>query len=52
MRTLLEGGETGVCGTCTDARELADGELVEGARRSTMDELSDWTVWAHRVLVF
>lgn len=48
----LEGGETGVCGTCMDARGLAAGELVEGARRSTLDELSDWTVWADKVLVF
>lgn len=49
---LAKGGETGVCGTCMDARGLANEELVEGARRSTMDELTDWTLWADRVLVF
>ena len=48
----LKGGETGVCGTCMDARGLVDDELAEGARRSTMDELTDWTLWADRVLVF
>lgn len=47
-----KGGETGVCGTCMDARGLTDDELVEGARRSTLDELTDWTVWADKVLVF
>jgi len=48
----VKGGETGVCGTCMDARGLADEELLEGARRSTMDELTDWTLWADKVLVF
>ena len=48
----LHRGEVGVCGSCMDARGLADSELVQGARRSTMDELTDWTLWADRVLVF
>lgn len=48
----LKGGETGVCGTCTDARGITADELVEGARRSTMDELTEWTIWADKVLVF
>lgn len=46
------GGEIGVCGTCMDARGLADGELAEGTRRSTLAELAEWTVWADKVLVF
>ena len=46
------GGEIGVCGTCMDARGIADGELAEGTRRSTLDELSEWTRSADRVLVF
>jgi uncharacterized protein involved in oxidation of intracellular sulfur len=46
------GGEIGVCGTCMDARGITDTELVEGCRRSTMDELTDWTQHADRVLVF
>jgi len=45
-------GEIGVCGTCMDARGLGDSDLVEGARRSTMDELTDWTLWADKVVVF
>lgn len=46
------GGEVGVCGSCMDARGLEDADLVEGARRGTLEELADWTLWADRVLVF
>jgi uncharacterized protein involved in oxidation of intracellular sulfur len=46
------GGEIGVCGTCMDARGLTDEDLGATARRSTLDELAEWTVWADRVLVF
>ena len=46
------GGEIGVCGTCMDARGIADDELADGCRRSTMDELTEWTQQADQVLVF
>lgn len=46
------GGEIGVCGTCMDARGIDDVELAEGCHRSTLDELTDWTQTADRVLVF
>ena len=46
------GGEVGVCGTCMDARGITEVELAEGCRRSTLDELTDWTQAADRVLVF
>ena len=49
---VRRGGEAGVCGTCMDARGMTDGELIAGPRRSSMDELSDWTMAAERVLVF
>lgn len=42
----------GVCGTCMDARGLAETELTEGAKRSTLVELTDWTAWADKVIVF
>jgi uncharacterized protein involved in oxidation of intracellular sulfur len=42
----------GVCGTCMDARGIGDGELVAGAHRSTMEELTAWMRWADKVLVF
>ncbi|MBI2221007.1 MAG: DsrE family protein [Acidobacteria bacterium] len=49
---VRQGGAVGVCGSCMDARGLTDGELVDGAHRSSMDELTRWTVSADRVLVF
>ena len=47
-----KGGEIGVCGSCMDARGIADADLAQGTRRSSMDELTDWTRDAERVLVF
>lgn len=47
-----QGGETGVCGSCMDARGLTDAELTAVARRSTLEELTEWTLWADKVLVF
>lgn len=46
------GGEVGVCGTCMDARGIPVEELTEGASRSTLEQLTDWTVWADKTLVF
>ena len=46
------GGGVGVCGTCIDARGIHDNDLVEGVHRSTMDELTAWTQWADKVIVF
>ena len=45
-------GAVGVCGTCMDARGMAETELAEGTHRSTMDELTTWTQWADKVIVF
>jgi uncharacterized protein involved in oxidation of intracellular sulfur len=45
-------GEVSVCGTCMDARGIADDRLVEGARRGSMDVLTEWTGSADKVLVF
>jgi uncharacterized protein involved in oxidation of intracellular sulfur len=45
-------GEIGICGSCMDARGLQDADLVQGSRRSSLEELTDWTLWAARVLVF
>ena len=48
----MVGGEVGLCGTCMDARGLGEDQLVEGARRSTLQQLADWTAEADKVLVF
>jgi len=46
------GGEIGVCGSCMDARGISEAEVADGCRRSTMEELTDWTQKAGSVLVF
>lgn len=51
-RVLAGKGEVLLCGTCMDARGLADADVMPGARRSTMDELSAVAVSADKVLVF
>lgn len=48
----LVGGDVGLCGTCLDARGITADELIEGARRSTLNELATWTAEADKVLVF
>lgn len=45
-------GQILCCGTCMDARGIQEPMLVEGARRSTMEELADSTLAADKVLVF
>lgn len=49
---LRHGGEVAVCGTCLDARGVGEGELLEGTRRSTMEELTAWVAEAEKVLTF
>ena len=39
-------------GTCMDPRGLIEAELIDGARRSSMDELAAATLGADKVLVF
>lgn len=45
-------GKVGVCGTCMDARGITEAELAEGTHRGNMEELTDWTLWADKVIVF
>ncbi|MEX2442499.1 MAG: DsrE family protein [Alkalispirochaeta sp.] len=45
-------GEIGVCGSCMDARGMTDQELTGGTHRSSMEELTDWTISADRVITF
>jgi uncharacterized protein involved in oxidation of intracellular sulfur len=51
-RVIAGGGGVLLCGTCMDARGLPDHEIVDGARRSTMDALAAATAEADRVIVF
>ena len=49
---MRRGGTVGVCAACLDARGIADGDLVDGAGRGNMDQLTEWSTWADKVLVF
>jgi len=51
-RVLGSKGTVFLCGTCMDARGIGEAELMEGARRSTMDELASATIEADKVLIF
>ncbi len=42
----------GACGSCLDARGLTDADLLEGVHRSSMEELTTWTMETEKVLVF
>lgn len=44
--------EVGVCGTCIEARGIQEEELHQGAHKSTMEELTEWTIWADKVIVY
>ncbi|WP_405133072.1 DsrE/DsrF/TusD sulfur relay family protein [Nocardia sp. NBC_01388] len=52
MTTALteNGGVIGNCGACMDARGMGDDQLIEGAHRSSMVELAEWTAWADQVI--
>ncbi len=42
----------GACGTCMDARSFIDADLLAGARRSSMAELTAWTLGADKMVTF
>ena len=49
---VRHGAKIAVCGTCIDARGIADTDLVAGAVRGSMALLAEWTGWADKVVVF
>ena len=49
---IRAGGEVGVCGNCMDARGLKETELIPEAYRGSLDEITEWTSWADKILVF
>lgn len=51
-RVVLGKGTVLLCGTCMDARGLAEVEIAPGTRRSSMDELAAATIAADKALVF
>ncbi len=51
-RVVAGKGKLLLCGTCMDARGLGEADTMDGARRSTMDELGAETLDSDKVLVF
>jgi uncharacterized protein involved in oxidation of intracellular sulfur len=49
---LAQGAQLKLCKTCTDGRGISDLPLIEGAKISTLIELSQWTFAADKVLTF
>jgi uncharacterized protein involved in oxidation of intracellular sulfur len=46
------GADIACCGACLDARGITEAMLTKGTRRSTLDELADWSHHASRVITF
>jgi uncharacterized protein involved in oxidation of intracellular sulfur len=52
LKRVITNGTVLLCGTCMDARGMTDDDVMDGARRSTMNELGDATLGADKILVF
>lgn len=42
----------GCCGTCLKARGITDDRIVPGAHHSSLEELTEWVLWAERTISF
>jgi len=49
---VAKGALVGCCVSCLDARGIADDRINKDARRSSLDELTEWTAWAEKVITF
>jgi uncharacterized protein involved in oxidation of intracellular sulfur len=52
LKPVIKKGEVLLCGICMDARGIQDEELVDGCKRSNLDELRMHTLEADKVIVF
>ncbi|MCU7915550.1 MAG: DsrE family protein [Candidatus Thiodiazotropha sp. (ex Gloverina cf. vestifex)] len=52
LKSVIRKGQVILCGTCMDAGGLSGAEIVEGAARSSMNELAQRTLDADKVLIF
>jgi uncharacterized protein involved in oxidation of intracellular sulfur len=51
-RVIAGKGAVLLCGTCMDARGVSDDDIMDGTRRSTMEELAEATAAAEKVMTF
>ena len=53
LMVLLNGGiSVHACGTCMDARGLNQEMLIEGVMKSTMNQLTDWSIESDKIVTF
>ena len=53
LRSIVaKGAGVGACGSCLDARGIAEADPIEGVDHSSMAELTEWTLQADKVLSF
>jgi uncharacterized protein involved in oxidation of intracellular sulfur len=52
LKPVVGRGAVLLCGSCMEARGMAEAEMMEGAQRSTLQELTELTLAADKVLVF
>lgn len=51
LKPLVRKGTVLLCGTCMEARGLTESEVLDGCRRSTLNELTEATLMADKVIV-
>jgi uncharacterized protein involved in oxidation of intracellular sulfur len=44
--------EIGCCATCMDARAITDDQLQSPAHRASLEDLTDWVLWADKTITF
>ena len=49
---IAQGAEVKLCTSCTKARGLSEAKLIDGVTRGTLDDVSNWTLWADKVINF
>ena len=53
LKSLIsKNGRVLLCGTCMEARGIGEKDIVEGCRKSTLDELTELTFSSGKVIVF
>jgi len=51
-RLVASNAQVLLCGTCMDARGIQENDLIEGVKRSSMDDLAGLTLAAEKVIAF
>lgn len=49
---VRNGAEIAACGTCLDARGIAEAEILTGAQRGSMALLAEWSDLADKIFVY